>query len=98
MARTYKKRTTKSGQKIKGGKCGCNSFFGGKKSRQRKRQTRKRQTRKRRVMKGGNSLFNNPIGGNVTAAGAITNANIMGGNMDSRTGLYNAGDSNDFVV
>lgn len=95
MARTYKKRTKKGGRKIKGGKCGCNSFFGGKKSRQRKRQTYKRR---RRVMKGGNSLFNNPIGGNVTAAGAITNANIMGGNMDSRTGLYNAGDSNDFVV
>jgi hypothetical protein len=93
MARTYKKCTTKSG-----GKCGCNSFFGGKKSRQRKRQPRKRQTRKRRVMKGGNSLFNNPIGGNVTAAGAITNANIMGGNMESRTGLYNFGGSNDFVV
>lgn len=92
MARTYKKRT-KSGKKIKGGKCGCNSFFGGKKSRQ-----RKRQTRKRRVMKGGNSLFNNPIGGNVTTSGAIADANIMGGNIDSRTGLYNAGDSNDFVV
>ena len=46
MARTYKKRT-KSGKKIKGGKCGCNSFFGGKKSRQRKRQTYKRR---RRVM------------------------------------------------
>jgi hypothetical protein len=94
MARTYKKRT-KSGKKIKGGKCGCNSFFGGKKSRQRKRQTYKRR---RRVMKGGNSVFNNPIGGNVTTSGAIADANIMGGNMDSRTGLYNAGDSNDFVV
>ena len=98
MAITYKKRTTKSGKKIKGGKCGSNSFFGGKKSRQRKRQTRKRQTRKRRVMKGGNSLFNNPIGGNVTTSGAITDANIMAGNMDSRTGLYNFGDSNAFVV
>ena len=94
MARTYKKRT-KSGKKIKGGKCGCNSFFGGKKSRQRKRQTYKRR---RRVMKGGNSLFNNPIGGNVTTSGAIVDANIMGGNMDSRTGLYNADDSNEFVV
>lgn len=94
MARTYKKRT-KSGKKIKGGKCGCNSFFGGKKSRQRKRQTYKRR---RKVMKGGNSLFNNPIGGNVTTSGAIVDANIMGGNMDSRTGLYNADDSNEFVV
>lgn len=93
MRRTYKRRITKSGKKIKGGKCGCNSFFGGKKSRQ-----RKRQTRKKRVMKGGNSLFNNPIGGNVTTSGAIVHANIMGGNMDSRTDLFNFGSSNNFVV
>jgi hypothetical protein len=94
MAKNYKTvKTQKKGKKTKGGKCGCNSFFGGKKSRQ-----RKRQTRKTRVMKGGNSFFNNPIGGNVTTSGAIADANIMGGNMDSRTDLYHFGGSNNFVV
>ena len=93
MTKIYKKgKTQKKGKKTKGGKCKCNSFFGGKKSRKNNRKSRKR------LMKGGNSYFNNPIGGNVTTSGAIADANIMGGNMDSRTGLYNAGDSNDFVV
>tara|TARA_B110000879_G_scaffold209755_2_gene298226 strand:+ start:8095 stop:8394 length:300 start_codon:yes stop_codon:yes gene_type:complete len=99
MVKTHKKSK-------KGGKCKCNSFFGGKKSRKSKGKSRKSKgkTRKYRVMKGGNvilgndSSFSNPIAGGLTTQGAVANSNVMAGNMDTRTNLYSLGGTNDFVV